>query len=485
MKIKLLVVKYVDWVVLAILATVCVVVLYQAFIGGDTDVEKVRQDLIRFEKTVKDAMDSDKAPLIEKRNLVQEMADRFEHLPVIPPFRRDPFITFEDIPWPSVLQLAVGQTQDVLLKGTRLTEVMGLPDRGVDAAISYDPDQDVSKVTFTAKQEGNAEIRVQDELEQVYKFQVAVRTKKELPPPNPPAGVTFQPRGPIEIQGVRHPPVVLISFQPNDPIMATPAVGFTNAARIYRKPAEASDLEYLDVSGGLIAQPAQEQIAAMLARFNVQPGTPLEPVPGTGAPAGPVVPEEAPVIGAPGRSAAQITPYAPGSFVFLDRTVDEGESYIYKIITYSTGQDAEPTPTATPFVQLEPVAVPALVEFAATMIMADRAWFRLSRMDPDTGRPLEQTFQAVPGMPIGGIIRIRATIPVDGGPPRRYKFVDFSTNCILVDTITSYPEAQYSVTQDRTGKTQYKVRDRSSSRILYLTPRGFLRMKEKEQPRRR
>ena len=97
-----------------------------------------------------------------------------------------------------------------------------------------------------------------------------------------------------------------------------------------------------------------------------------------------------------------------------------------------------------------------------------------------------QRYTAVPGMSIGGMIKIRATIVgADGRPRPGSKLVDFSTNCILVDTIASYPDIQYTLSTDRTGKTSYKVRDRSNSRILYLTPRGFLRMKEKEQPRRR
>lgn len=484
MKIKILIVKYVDIAVLGILGIVCAIVLYQAFIGEDTNVEKIRADLTQYEKTVQNAMKSDYTPPFPQRNLIAELSQRFEHLPVIPPFRRDPFISIEDVFVPPVLQLAVGQTQERVLKGTRLIEILPPAERAVDVAISYNSDDETSTVAFTAKAEGSAEVRIQDETEQVYRFEVAVRVRKELPPPNPPVGVMAEARPPLEMQGVRYPPAVLVSFQPNNPVVASAGIGFSNAARIYRKPAEASDLEYRDVSGMIIPASLDES-KDILRKFDIQPVAPVAGGP-TGPAGGPLVPEAAPAIGSAALNAPQATPYPPNSYMFLDTTVDEGESYIYKIVTFSTGQDAEPTPTANPFVMSTPVAVPALVNFTVASVTDSGATFMLTRNDPDTGQPLPaQRFQAIPGMPIGGIIKVTTyTVGVDGRRLRGYKFVDFSTNCILVDTIMSYPDVQYTVRQDvRTGTTQYSIRERTSSQVLYLTPRGFLRMKEKEARR--
>jgi hypothetical protein len=289
--------------------------------------------------------------------------------------------------------------------------------------------------------------------------------------------VKFEPRGPIEVQGVRYPPAVLISFEPDNPALASPEVGFTNAARIYRKPAEASDSEYIEVTDGMIAPPTPEQINAILQRYNAQSG----PAPEEAAPTtGPTVPEAAPRIGPAGRGAPVATPYPPGSFVYLDNSVDEGESYIYKILTYSTGQDAEATPTVSPYISSSQ-AVPALVEFTVTSVLPNRVSFSLTRRDPETNRPIEQRITVSPGMPIGGMVRIPFTRRVDSGIERGYKDVDFSTNCILVDAIQFYPDIQYTIATDRTGKITYKVRERNNGRILYLTPRGSLRMKERER----
>lgn len=485
MKIKLLVVKYVDWVILAILAIGCLVVLYQAFVRGDTNVNDLRKEMEQAEATVKKHLSRTDAPALGKPDLVKEMRDRFEHPSVIPPFRRNPFLSFEDILYPTPLQVDFGQTLQVPLQNVHLTDIVST-DRRVETSISYNAESAQSLVVFKGLLVGGpAEIRIQDDTERAWKFNVTVSHVTKRPPPNGPIAVQCQARAPVEREGFRFPAAVLISFMPDQPLPgAALTVGLTSAARIYRKPADGSDREYVQIGPNLIQPPGQPEVETILKRFQADVsvlGVPAAS--GAPAPAGPVVPEAAPTIGGSVTSVPAVSPFLQGAYVWLDETVDEGESYAYKIVTYNVPQTGEPVPTEKPFVYT-PLAVPALVEFRVASVFPDgsSAKFTLTRTDPETGLPLEQSVTVAPGMPIGGLMRVGIrTVGVDGRVRTEYKNVDFSTNCILVEALPAYPDIQYTIRAERrTGKNTYSASVKRTPHVLYLTPRGFLRTKAKE-----
>jgi hypothetical protein len=289
--------------------------------------------------------------------------------------------------------------------------------------------------------------------------------------------------------------MVLISFMPNDPREPSRTVGFSNNAAVCRKPAGASDAEYvrLDDPHQPLAPLNRDQIHEMMLKFQGPEAAAGQPAPAapnapTGrGPLGLPVPEAVKEIPSPrpgGAERAGGEP-APGSFVFLDQTVDDGESYVYKIYTLSTALDVEPVPCKDPYVSA-PIFVPSLVEFTVRAIAGDRAAVRIIRRDPDTGEWLApQDFTVGVGMKIGGMVTLK--LPQLPEMPPKTKDVDFSTGCLLVNTLPLFPLVEYNklrlVRVENIYTVVYRARYARDPRILYLTPRGGLHFKSKEKER--
>jgi hypothetical protein len=379
----------------------------------------------------------------------------------------------------------------VKFKGTRFTQVVSGDEKHVHVELAYDLPTGVSTVTFTPVAEGEATIRIQTDEDLVHLFKISVRTVTRPPPPNPPINVAMVPRAAVEIRKTLEPAMVLISFMPNDPREPSRTVGFSNNAAVYRKPAGASDAEYvrLDDPSQPLVPLDHDQIHEIMLKFQIPEMAAAQPAPATPAAptgrgsSGPPVPEAVKEIRPPSSTGATGGEPAPRSFVFLDQTVDDGESYTYKIVTLSTALDVEPVPCEDPYVS-DPVFVPSLVEFTVHTITAERVTVRITRRDPDTGAWLPpQNFTVGIGMKIGGMVTLK--LPEVVGLPPTFKNVDFSTGCVLVSVLPAFQLVEYNKLRFlHLGDTYtpiYQAKDIRDPRILYLTPRGALHFKSKEK----
>lgn len=485
MKPKILAVKYFDWVLIGLLSLALLYVIYISFLSTESAVTKLGEEIQRSETAVRSGMSSSYSPEYKTRNLITELTERFEHLPVISPYLRNPFSGAEGMDY-ELRQMMVEQEIVIHLTGTRLLDVID-PSDIVQASIAYDNENETSTVTFLAVKAGQDTVRIRDERDQVHSWPIVVVPGRQLLPPNPPYDVVFVSRPPQEIRRAaeapleREPPVVLIYFQPDNPVGPSSTVGYTTAARILRKPADAPDIEYAQIHTGLLA-PIQnrDQIEAIMKRFRITVPV-IQGRPAVG-PGGEIIPPEAQDINRAAAADVLVETPPVGSFVYLDETVDEGENYIYKIETLSTTEGAQPRPTEEPYILPEPLEILALVRFRVASVTSSTATLVLSRVDPDTNQQITQELRLMPGMPIGRPVRMEQTANanVDRRLPTQYKYVDFSTNCILVAVLPNYRNYDYRIPMrlDRTtGEPVYDLSSRRVGQIIYLTPRGFLRIR--------
>jgi len=488
MKIQIVLAKYLDWVLLAVLAVLLFFGVYRTFIAEDRTLTELSENIARYEGDVKTGMTSSKVPPMPHRDYVAELRDRFEHTAVISPYRKNPFVPPEEIVYAQPIQLTVGQSKEIKLIGRRLSEVIQGDDKVVGIKITYDPDERDSVIEFTGRDSGDAPVRVRDDVEQSFRFRVVVLRGERMEPPNPPGDVVFASRGPRETrQGVREPPMVLIFFLPNDPLTLTKGIGVTTNADVYRKPADASDSEYQRINKAPLTPATTEQIQGVWQRFQTEEPTQAAPLSlsagaRTGLPTGGlVVPEVVTEIPRARTAPERVVGKPPkGSFVFLDETVDEGESYTYRVVTISARENAAPASCRIPYIPPEPIYVPSFVQFSVKSVAGGRASLVLMRLDPDTQQPVSRDFTVVPGMKIGCKVRMKmAGVDIRGGPV--YKDLDFSTDCILVDAVSSYRDIVYRMPLrvDAGRKVVYIARTVLDPQVIYMTPRGFLRMKGK------
>ena len=108
---------------------------------------------------------------------------------------------------------------------------------------------------------------------------------------------------------------------------------------------------------------------------------------------------------------------------------------------------------------------------------------RVTRRDPDTGEWLPaQDFTVGIGQKIGGMRTIKLRVQRFPGTPVRAKEkdVDFSTGCVLVNTLPNFHLVEYKLRWAPDITPVYQARDMRDPQILYLTPRGALHFKSKE-----
>lgn len=488
MKIKVLLAKYLDWVILIGLAGFLAFALLRAFVLKGAGMEKVAEEITQYERVIKEAMISRKILDIPQRDYVAELRARYEHPAVISPYRRNPFVPPREIPYPGVLQIVKDKSIDVKLNGARLTDLIAENEYNeyVRAKFRYDPEDNLSIVTFTGIAQGLPVVKIRDDVEQVYIFRISVREIEIPPPPNPPVGVSIDVQAPREVGQKREPAMALIVFWPDNTGAPTPKVGLTTHADIYRKLAEAPDVEFKRINKEPIAPLTNASAQRIRQAWRIEAGpAPVERAPGPAPARGPVVPQEfGDIPPAPIADAQTAGPaIAAGAFAWVDATVEDGEAYVYKIVTLNIAADVEPREAEKEkqYVSAS-ISIPTLVEFVVNSVSAGRARITLTRADPNTGLPLSTDFTVVPGMKIGGRQRIR----VDIGPPARYNVIDFSTGAVLVDIVPAYRAIEYRTplrADWKTGKPVYQVRLTGDARILYMTPGGLLRWKGKEQPK--
>jgi hypothetical protein len=497
MKIKILIVSFADWLIVAILAVFLCVAAAKSFIFKDTKLDEIKTEIDGYERKIKQAITSADVLPMPKTDYVAALRDRFEHMPVISPYQRNPFLPPKEIAYP-LTQLKQKASRDIKLPGVRLMEQVS-PVEEIAVKFNYNADEDYTKLSITAVHAGECTLRMRDDLEQVFRFPVRIRPVPQLPNPLPPVNVNILGRGPFDRVMPdktfrREPAAVLIYFQPDNPSPMPMNVGNTTGAVVYRKPADSPDTVWRKLhKADWISIATIDQSRAALERFTAdrraRPVAAPKPSVRTGG--GPVVAEAAPEVpvgapgGAPEGGMGAVLSIPVNSYVFLDEDVEEGESYLYKIDTVSTDPDAPPAFCKEPYISPSAVSIPSLVQMSLLSATPRSARIRLSRLDPEGADTLVEEVNVAPGSRIGGKIKKKVVTGVDAGGKQQVKevTVDFSTNCVLVDSAPKVREVAYRLplTLDRAGRPAFKVVKSEEPRIIYLTPRGYLRMKSKDE----
>lgn len=495
MKLKILLVKHFDHVILGALGILLFYALFQAFIARDTALDEIADEIRRAEGVINDALTDRTTPKTEIPDYLTQLRLRFERPRVISPFPHNPFYPEPDIIVERALQIGVGKVYEKELERAHLVEVVQTKDI-LKVEFDYDPEIGSSVVTIEALKKGQTDLRIRDSRERTYRWRVYVLKDVTSDPPRPPIFVTTQANPPYERRNIRKPARVLITFRHDNPEAPGEGVGITTGAFVERKLADTPDVEYIRVTADPVIPASQSEIDEKWRRFIEPEEEPDDDVAATpeptrtGRPVGGVfVPTEAGA--APRRAQRQPQTYRSvipegkplkGAYVFLDDTVDPGESYVYRITTISASEDADPVPCKKPFVTPIPTVVPSLVSFA---LISGGGRVAITRANPESGEPLTEEFSLLPGMSIQGRKRIRVTVRRNGVDRVQWREVDFDMNCVMVDMLTLLSDINYRVRYDwRKEKFTFLAKSPKSSLLLYLTPRSALRWKQKETLRR-
>jgi len=497
MKLKIVLVKHFDHVLLGVLVLFLLFSVYKAFIEREEKLKELSGNIDRYVRVIENEIKGADVRKEKVRDYLTELKLRFARPAVISPYPHDPFYPKPDIRVHDYLVLSVGKkpyTKKLIRR--HLIELVQAKEDIVKVDFEYDPDEGASTVTIEPLRKGQAIVRIRDNQGRTYRWRVFAQEKPRTDPPNPPLDISFKAYGPVEAQGeITKPARVLISFRHDNPPQPIDGVGITTGAYIERKPEEAPDVEYVRLDKKFLVPATQQQIDVLWDRAE-PPEVDIRKGEGEGAasaagyepitPAAGYVPPEAgerPLrrqrgreLGTPEMAVSEKP--LKGAYVFLDTTVDPGESYIYRITTVSATTDTEPIPCKDPFVTALPILVPSLVDFS----YLGGARIEITRPTPwEEGKSLAEAFSFIPGMTIRAKARIKRTVRINGVDRTRRVEVDFNTNCVMVDTISKLRRITYSVRNDwRNNKFSYKVKSSSNPLLLYLTPRGVPRTKAKK-----
>lgn len=505
MKIKLILAKYLDWAILAVLGVWLLYAIFQAFVVEDRSLQELKGDIRRLVKVCDDELKNPTADPIPVPKHRDELEKRFERLPVMSSFTHNPFAPRKVIPWPP-FQMVKGDTKDLLAKDIQIVEILPYDKAILGISSEYDPDKSSSMVKILATNSGDTTFKLRDITDTIYVCRVIVTKTKELPPPDRPLSTRVLACKAIEVGTVRKEARVLIAFLPDNPGLDEPGRGITNRAEILRKRFGAADSEYANLTPNMIdpLTPAQavalrkEWLGADIMKVGEEASerarAPVVPRhrPRTYEPQEPEAADEwirkqqartersRPTQREPAQAHSLDLLLRAKSFAYVDTTVDEGESYVYKVVTIAYDPKRPPKRCAEPYVTPRPIEIPSLVEFVPLNISLLTTGFQVSRPRPDTHQTITQKFRVDNGMLIGMPIEIRERrVDKTPGPKYNYVNVDFSTNCVLVIGLGGVRRMEYRPVgyDHRKKRLKYYVIPRRDEQAVYLTRQGSLRWK--------
>jgi len=524
MKIKIILVKYFDWAIFAVLGIGLIYALYLAFLVEDRQVREVRQDIETAVSRIRQKMRDTGATPPEVKDHLAALKRRYEAPPVLSSYSVNPFKP------PAVrvrepLQLYKGQEVEVPFKDIRIVDIERYDAVNLDVKFEYDAEAGDSVVKIKARARSDTHVRLRDDQDVIYVLRVIVREEKPPLEPFPPlwsTAIAF--RATEDEEGRRTPAKVLVGCLGYNPEQYESEYGITTHVIIERKLTDAPDEDYVPVTSSypnnLLPALTREQALKLREEFLLPEETEEIGEPTSGARglmqpirrpvgAGPMEPMAADVYdkqmierlqprerggreeraGGFGRETFGLSELLrEGSFVLVDRTVDEGESYIYRIWTVAVSEGVAPTKckeSDSP----EPVYIPAMVEFGFTTVSSMGCTVLAAREMPGGAELLTQTFRPTRGQLIGGPTKIRVYAQgQDVGGRRRYRMVtvDFSTGAVLVTGLTRLKRVEYRIREDWRNETiDYRVRLRPEPRAVYLTRQNSLVWKVRSESGRR
>ncbi len=531
MKPKIAIVKYFDWVIVAVLALLLLNTLYQTFLTQDTEITELRDSINRYVDTIEAGMQRTEAPPIEVPDHLAHLRNRFERLPVISAYRTNPFVVPVVVHPP--LQIARGEAMTLRHEGTQIVEVVSYQQSLIRVDWEYDYEEDLTTVTVEGVAVGDSYLRLRDVTDVVHVRRVIVQEEATLPPPRPPLAALVRGYRPWEdADGRRYPGKVLVAFVPDNPDTPTADWGFTTGAQIWRKLAGAPDIDYTLLTEEPIQPITVEQAAELREEYlpfgyagedtfedRFRYGGADEDVRQPTVGGEPTVPppaeeflrerlraeeyraedeyeyefnrdRERPSTDRRTRiREVEITldlVLRAKSFVFEDTGVNAGESYVYRIVTTAQGPKRDLVLTDNPY-ETDTVEVPSLVEFAVKTVSESAAGVVVVRPKPGTEELVREEFRVETGMPIGGPVEIREPNPaLEFGPGPRFivTLVDFSTGSTFVTGVSRIRRVGYWPLRydERNQQYVYRVRLSSDPKAMYITSTGSLRWKSKGEP---
>ena len=249
------------------------------------------------------------------------------------------------------IQFVKDQTREVKIKGVRFTEVISGGEPYVEATLTWRPEEETGIVTFKALEPGDVSehpivVLTQDEVD--ISLPDIRAEGAHTPVAAPPLDVSIAAHAKREIRGkterrdgAHHllSPITASKRRRGPARPTTPRSSENRPAPAMRSTSFCKQI-----------QPATpDEVQSIWKRFYPEEEVAKRPRLRRGRLRGePPAPEPAPTLGParpiePGRAAAPAPPQ--GAFVFLDDTVDDGESYVYKIVTLNVQPDLRP-PTA-------------------------------------------------------------------------------------------------------------------------------------------
>jgi len=485
-----------------------------AFLVEDRQVRQVRQDIETAVRQIRAKMRDTEAEAPKVKDHLGALKRRYEEPPVLSSYSMNPFKP------PSVrvrepLQLYKGQKVEVPFKDIRIVEIVRYEPVNLDVKFDYDPEVGDSLVKIEARARSDAHVRLRDDQDVLYVLRVIVREEKPPLEPFPPlwsAAMAF--RATEDEQGQRTPAKVLIGCLAYNPEQYESEYGITTHIIIERKLVDAPDEDYVAVTSSypenILPALTIEQALKLRKEFflfdeteetsdSTGMGGLIQPIrrPTGGGSAEPMAadvydrqmierlqPAEGSRrggrMGAVGGAQQGIglgELLRDGGFAFVDRTVDEGESYVYRIWTVAVSEGVSPTKCKE---SDAPVAVyiPAMVEFDFATVSSMGCTIETVRQMPGGANLLNHTFRVTRGQLIGGPIKVKEYAGGQrGGVGQRYRWVpvDFSTNAGLVTGLTRLRLVEYRLRDDwKNEKIEYRVRLRPEPRAVYLTRQNSL-----------
>ena len=521
MKIKVVLVKYFDWVILAALAVGLVYALFQTFLVEDSAVRELRDEIDRSIRTTERDMKKPEAEPPETKDHLASLKRRFVQPPVLSTYTKNPFRPGPFIP-KEPLQLWKGDPgpAEVVFRDIRIVQIPPYPEENLKVTYSFDAEVGDTVVKIMPRATGDTYVTFLDDQGTVYGMRVYVREKRKLPEPLGPASPYAEGYPTTEdAEGKRQPAKVLIACAPRNPQHASMDYGIATHVVIERKIEGRTDEEYVVVtsaySEGRMPMLTAEQAVVLRREFGIdETATETDE---TGVKRTPV--RQPPPRGAGFGEAMEATDYErrrlaerdagtgrgarqdeggekmlglgellrQGNFTFVDRTVDEGESYVYRVWTVAVSEGVPSTRCREAY-QFSGIYVHPMVEFAFTSVSGAGSSVSVVRQRPGGTDTVEETFRITHGQLIGGkIVRKEYLEGAGEGRSRRYRLIDldFSTGAVLVSGVSGVKEIEYRLRDDwQNNRVLYKIRLRSSPRAVYLTQRNSLRWQEKESDQR-
>lgn len=458
MKIKRLAVTYVDKIVLAAMVCVFAWAGYRAFFRGSPEKDELWEAIPRALASLERNLAESSPPPLPEMQDAQILAQRYERLPIVQPYRR--YVLFRPTPiqW-GVFHFIVGNPREITISKVHLIRLISYDSNFIEVSppvlVDEDDPSEGSKIKVTplrATGSVGTQILTRDIEGVRYVARAIVYTERPRERPLPPREV--------EVSVHRGRPLLKMRWDNPSPRPADVAetVGFW----VYRKQAGRPDETFVLLNEANPAAPDPRARRRIEEELRIGEFAPRHD------PSAHLYSEEDEVIEAEiveerrprirereeRLAAMERDDFHADLAYFVDRRAEPGETYVYRVVAVTAPVEDERR-MSDPW-DSQPVPVPSDVEFYLSSVSGDTAHVRVLKRDYDLefspGAEFwhDMTFRVLPGMPIGWKRPASYRHPLTNRMER--KEVDFNTGAVLVGAYARVPifEVADSLARDTT-----------------------------------